>query len=505
MKPHTWSLLTICFFGLTMPGSARAEEEKAKEPVSIEAVIAEITELKAVLAEQQLRIEKLQTVLIERIAATAEPGTNAPTPVESLAQPQAVSIQDVEKKVDAVAGDLNGFKFTGEFQLRFDLQARSGNNSAGPLQNSRGRYRIRFNVDKVLSPQFQFHSQLSTGPYNNQSTNDQDFAGMAVKHPFSIAEGWIDWHPNSSVSLRSGRMEEVWADNMRFLWDDNVRFNGFQQKAKFTTHSTAFNTVEFRSGEYLLSNPNIAVLPDGSPFLTAGYLQGQKVRDASLFDPGVTIAGTLGKVWSHFFTMDTPLFLNPNQSALSSTAAGFPVVVSNAIGLQLSGPITAVGNATTTPGGAIYSAGRFKIGRGQYRLENKDLKIGRREMPLFFDFQASRNFGTHELRDAMMVSVNLGAVKKAGDVRALYQFAIKDANSMIAQFTDDDLGTATTVNIATHAIRFDVGLTKFMQLQNLLFLQHERRPNNPTEQFFVPLQRGANITYHYLGQLGFTF
>ena len=139
------------------------------------------------------------------------------------------------------------------------------------------------------------------------------------------------------------------------------------------------------------------------------------------------------------------------------------------------------------------------------RLEREGVKIENREMPAWFDFQASRNTGASQLRDALMASVNLGSVKKAGDVRALYQFAIKDANSMISQFTDDDLGTGSGVNIAVHAMRLDVGLTRFLQFQNLVFFQRQRRASNPAEQFFVPLGRGANTTTRYLGQLAFSF
>jgi len=76
---------------------------------------------------------------------------------------------------------------------------------------------------------------------------------------------------------------------------------------------------------------------------------------------------------------------------------------------------------------------------------------------------------------------------------------------MISQFTDDDLGTGAGVNLAVHALRFDLGLTRFLQWQTLVFLQHERRASNPSEQFFVPLGRGANETVRYLGQLAFTF
>jgi hypothetical protein len=90
-------------------------------------------------------------------------------------------------------------------------------------------------------------------------------------------------------------------------------------------------------------------------------------------------------------------------------------------------------------------------------------------MPFYFDFQAARNVGTDQLNDAIMATFNFGAVRQFGDTRFLYQYAIKDANSIIAQFTDDDLGTGATANIAVHALRFDLGLTRALQWQKPVF------------------------------------
>jgi hypothetical protein len=300
-------------------------------------------------------------------------------------------------------------------------------------------------------------------------------------------------------------MEEVFADNTRFLWDDDVRFNGFQQIANIPLSSKTFKSIEFRSGEYFLSNPNVPILAANSPFVAAGFQPGQKVRDANLFHPGVILTGDLGTRWTHQAMADIQLYRNQNQIVLATTAGGVPVVVNNSVGLMLSGPIPTVGNATTTPGGAIYTASHFQLARVTYRITNRGVKIGRREMPFYFDLQALRNVGTSQLRDAMMASFNFGAVRQLGDLRFLYQYAIKDANSIIAQFTDDDLGTGSTTNIAVHALRFDLGLTRALQWQNLFFIQNARRANNPAQQFFVPVQRGANTTYRYLGQLAFTF
>jgi hypothetical protein len=153
----------------------------------------------------------------------------------------------------------------------------------------------------------------------------------------------------------------------------------------------------------------------------------------------------------------------------------------------------------------MYNASNFQIVRMAYRLERKGITLRGREVPVWLDFQASRNVGAGKLRDAVMASANLGAVRAFGDVRFLYQFTIKDANALISQFTDDDLGTGSGVNIWVHALRFDLGLTRWLQWQNLLFIQGQRRASNPSERFFVPLPRGANDTFRYLGQLAFSF
>ena len=451
----------------------------------------EIQALRQQLVQQRAQIEQLCSQLDEQGKVLDRLAQGAP------AKPAPASD----------AKSVNGFQFSGDFRLRLDSVTRTGNDAAAAVQNVRGRYRLRLNVDKDLDPRFRFHLQLSTGPFNNPLTLDQDMGGITSRPPISISEAYVDFRPNSKVTLRGGRTAEVFADNMRFLWDDDVRFNGFSQTVALplARNALGFTSLELRAGEYILGNPAIYILPAGSPFISAGYQTGQKVRGADLFHPGVVLKGNLGSRWGQQIFGGVELYRNPNQIQLASTAAGFPVLVSGTLGLALSGPLTGTGNATTTSGGPVYTAPNFHISHLGYRLERKALKIGAKEMPTWFDFQVSRNHGAASLRDAFMASANLGNVQKRGDVRALYQFSIKDANSMVSQFTDDDLGTGSGVNIATHAIRFDLGLTRFLQWQNILFIQNQRRASNPSEQFFVPLGRGANATIRYQSQLAFTF
>ena len=90
-------------------------------------------------------------------------------------------------------------------------------------------------------------------------------------------------------------------------------------------------------------------------------------------------------------------------------------------------------------------------------------------------------------------------------MRFLGQLALKQANSMISQFTDDDLGTGSGVNIRVYAARVDVGLTRFCAWQNIVFRQKELNANNPAEFFFVPLQAGSRANVRWQSQVLFTF
>ena len=203
-------------------------------------------------------------------------------------------------------------------------------------------------------------------------------------------------------------------------------------------------------------------------------------------------------------TTDIQLYRNPNLLALTSLANGFGATVAPGIGLMPSGPAPGTGNATRGPNSAVLFAPHYQVARAVYRLDATGLG-GNPRLPVTWVVQTARNVGTSQLRDALLTSLSIGRNTQAGDLRGQYMFAIKDANSLISQLTDDDLGTGLGVNIATHHFRVDYTLRPNIQLQNLLFLQTERRNSNPAASFFVPLGRDAPRTWRYLGQIAISF
>ena len=459
--------------------------------------------------------------LVPTISSSLSPVS--PQSTQDQTQSYTGRLETLSKQVEGISKGIAGFRFSGDFRLRADGIFRSANSVAGAAQNVRGRYRARLNLDKGIDRQLDVHFQLGSGRFDNALTDDTEFGGGAVRGPIFLSEAWVDYHPHSSLNLRGGKMPEVFQDYTRFMWDEDLRFNGFQESIGKSPEDNplGITRVDFRAGQYILTNPNIQVLPSAQQctpapqtitslpatitppaavpsacaYLQAGYKPGENVRAADLFDQGFFVKGRIKPGWSHYLFSNFMLYRNPNQIALASSPSGLPVLVNNVLGVTLAGPLTGTGTATTIPGGGIYTASHFQIGRLAYRITKEGWRFRSEEFPVFIDVQASRNFGTSFLRNAWMATLNAGEIKKAGDIRFLYLYAVKDANSMISQFTDDHVGTLSGVNVRTHAIRFDLGLTKFLQWQNILYIQNEISPNDPARHFYVPLPQGTPTQY----------
>jgi predicted outer membrane repeat protein len=481
-----------------------------------------LTEMRAIIADQQRMIETLSAKATsgeQKAGAQKDSAklTAAPAPALSAdgTQNQAPPLEDRVKRLESKVLAIGPFRFSGDFRLRFDGIFRkadatppAGFASLTHQQNARMRYRLRLNFDTDIDSRVSFHGQLATGPVNNALTMDQDFGETATRHPFFISEAWIDFHPNKATQLQAGRLQEVFADNSRFLFDDDIRFNGFNEKytVAFKRNGLKVSNLELRAGQYILSNPNVAIVTAGSPLAQAGAVIGSTGRSSNLFHQGVLINQKFNDRWSSQFGGDLQLYRNPNQIQLASTANGLALIVQNGLGIALSGPLTGTGNATTTSGGAIYTAQNFQIARLTYRLNWAGFQSGARAYPVTFNIQAARNVGVGlKERDALLASVQIGKVVNRGDMAFLYVFSTKGANSMISQVTDDDLGTNSGVNIRTNHFRFDYGLAKKVTLQSLLYIQRELRNSGDFPTFFVPLNGFTPRQYRLQEQIVFTF
>src|SRR5689334_4007994 len=472
---------------------------------------SKLDQLQKTLSEQQATIQALLDKLNAHPTATLATVKEAEA-TTTTAAPQTPTVEQRLAKVEGQVLKVGPVKLSGDFRLRFDGTFRSATEPPDPplgnVQNARARYRFRLNLDTDLYPNLSFHAQLSTGPLNNQLTTNQDFTSIAVRAPFALSEAWIEYRPTKSWQLQGGRVLDIFADNSRFLFDDDIRFNGFNEKYThaFKPNGAYLSSVELRAGQYILSTPNVAVIAPNSPLARAGEVVGTSGRSATLFHQGLLFNQTFNKRWSSQAGGDIQLYNHPNQIQLASTQDGLVLLVQPGIGIALSGPLPGTGNATTTPGGVVYTAPGFQVARLTYRLNYAGFTHGEHAFPVQFNVQVARNVATGlNERDAMLAALQVGRITKRGDTSFLYVFAIKGANSLISQVTDDDLGTGTGVNIRTNHFRFEYGISKKVTFQSLFYFQHSLRRSGQFPNFFVPIGDFAPLTYRLQQQVVFTF
>ena len=501
------------------PSDLKGEADEAERLTALEQALheqaAQLERLQKLVEEQQQRIQML-TGELNTVKYTENPKPGSSTEANETAvktEPQTPAIEARLQKVEDQVHRVGPFRFSGDFRLRADGIFRTASKAPDPplthVQNVRARYRLRLNFDTDLYPTLSFHGQLATGPINNALTLDQDFSATTVRQPFFLSEAWIDYHPRKSVQLQGGRVQEVFADNSRFLFDDDIRFNGFNEKYVWTLKKKPLDlsNIEFRAGQYILTNPNVAVIAAGSPLAHAGQIVGTTGRSANLFHQGVLFNQQFNKRWTSQFGGDLQSYRNPNQIALASTAEGLVLLIQPGIGIALSGPLTGTGTATTpTSGGAMYTARSFQIARATYRLNYAGFEHAGHMFPVSFNFQFARNVGIGlNERDSLLASVQVGKITKRGDTAFLYVYSTKGANSLISQVTDDDLGTGTGVNLRTAHFRFEYGLARKVTFQSLLFIQSQLRNSGDFPNFFVPLGAFAPRTYRLQQQIVFSF
>ena len=475
---------------------------------------SKLDQLQKTLLEQQQTIQALLEKLSGHpVAATAkETETPASAPAVKAESQQPPTVEQRLAKVEGQVLKVGPVRVSGDFRLRYDGIFRSATEPQDPplqhVQNSRVRYRFRLNLDTDVYPNLSFHGQLTTGPVNNHLTADQDFTSIATRQPLFISEAWVDYKPTKAVQLQAGRVLEVFADNSRFLFDDDIRFNGFNEKYvhSFKHNGAYLTSLELRAGQYFLTTPNVAVITPGSPLARAGEIVGTAGRSANLFHQGFLANQTFNERWNSQTGADIQIYRHPNQIQLASTNDGLVLLVQPGLGLALSGPLGGTGTATTTPGGAMYTAPGFQVLRLTYRLNYAGFKRGDHAFPITFNAQFARNVATGlNERDAMLAALQVGRVTKRGDTSFLYVFSIKGANALISQVTDDDLGTGTGVNIRTNHFRFEYGIARKVIFQSLFFFQNSLRRSGQYQNFFVPVGDFAPTTYRVQQQLVFLF
>jgi len=126
-------------------------------------------------------------------------------------------------------------------------------------------------------------------------------------------------------------------------------------------------------------------------------------------------------------------------------------------------------------------------------------------VPLSVNLQWARNFEPVSDRNAWAAIVTAGRSKETGDVRMIYGFYRKEANSLIGELTENDIAIGGNVNMHAHVLRAEYTITRGVVFANNLIWTKWLKDSNPGANFFVPLGRLTPLQLRYQGMLIFRF
>ncbi len=468
----------------------------------------EVRLLRSQVAELRTRVDRLERSSFQQRTAAVAPGQNAGADNRAGARASAPAERP------SGSGPL---KFNGEFRLYFDSLTRPAGGGAPRVSNIRGRYLLHLDFKAALHPTLSVNARLSTAPLNNPLTDIQDFGAGVAKHPFFLSEAYIDWRPNQHVTLQGGRLDSPFNDRSRFLFDIDTRFNGASEIFRFPLESkpAGLKQIDLIAGQYTFTNPSFPVIQPGQPstdstatpsqaLLAAGAAPGSQPRASQLFQQGFVVQQDLRDNLSHRLAFDLQLYRNPNQLRLLSTPAG-EFLVSTTLGWPPASPFPSPGNATTTPNGAMLSAPGFQIAHLSHTLSYSGLQLATRRLPLSLNVQLARNLGAGFERNAVAAILSAGRSEERGDVRVLYGYYLKQANSLLSELTENDVSIGSNVNMTAHVMRVEFGLARGVVFANNFIFSSFLRSSDPAAGFFVPLGSDVPRQFRYQGILIFRF
>ncbi len=262
------------------PQSATADEVRELREL-LDAQRQELREMREEM--RQMRAERAQAADALRVAAEAqEKATGAQTASaqqqESVSRLQsdvadlknnmtnaALSTQDDQKRVGALEGVVNRFRFTGDVRVRYEnffqgefvgaIDPVSGAVLANPPPRHRPQLRLRFGVEGKLGEDFYGGIALAAGAVvngnpslTNPISTNETLTSFFERKTAGFDRGWITYQPQAHkwLQLTGGKFAYTWARTV-MTFDNDLNPEGFSEKASFNLKHPVLRNFNFTS------------------------------------------------------------------------------------------------------------------------------------------------------------------------------------------------------------------------------------------------------------------
>jgi len=268
MKPHT-TILTTALMLAASTASIWAQTETASNaspsnrtatttaPASDSALRSEVDQLKALVREQQQRLDALELgrkpapetpatpVVVASTTAVAAPSSKTqdatPTPQtdnsqrQNVSQAQTVQAGSSDERIRNLERQIKGLgpvSFSGDIRLR--AEPFFGGPSDESLERARARVRARFNAIATLGSQFRAGLSLASGDINDPTTTNQTLTGFYTRKAIGIDQMFVEYTPDQfkHLTLVGGKFRYPWF-NTELTWDKDLNPEGAAETLGF--------------------------------------------------------------------------------------------------------------------------------------------------------------------------------------------------------------------------------------------------------------------------------
>ncbi|HEV2717520.1 MAG TPA: putative porin, partial [Terriglobales bacterium] len=266
-------LTTLMLMALTAGAWAQTETAStsdpangyaAADPVAKPVTAADIQELKAALAAQQLQIQALQAQLKSRdqiLEVRSASVSVAPTETKAQEPPAivATNLQSApQDKVSQNAGSsderirnlerqikgIGPISFAGDVRLR--MEPSFGGPSDQSLDRARARIRARFNAIANLGEQFRAGLTLASGDINDPISTNQTLTGFYTRKAIALDQAFVEFTPKDfkPLTLVGGKFRYPWY-NTELTWDKDLNPEGAAETLAFNLNTPVLKRIAF--------------------------------------------------------------------------------------------------------------------------------------------------------------------------------------------------------------------------------------------------------------------
>lgn len=453
------------------PAAATAQDIQALRSM-IEQQNQAMQEMRQQLQQRDAQLQRLQQT-VERAQSDATEAQSKASSAEAAANEQkstvsalqsdvsdvksnftqtAVQTQEDQKRVSAVEGVLNRFRWSGDIRVRNDDIFLAGQNP-----RVRARIRLRLGVEGDLGQDFVGGIAFASGVLSDPTSTNETLSNYFEKKVIGFDRGYVTYNPKAHkwLSLTGGKFAFTWIRTPQ-TFDSDLNPEGFSEKFSFDLKDKHVRNLTFTAMQLLFNeNSRVAFGATGVDSYAVGGQLSSKLQMTKRWTltPSYSLLN-----WHNEFVLATSAAFAGGAVPLtgSTTIVCNPTPATGACSFAVS-PFAPNGFTNTYRISAVAANGNITrqfLGQFLYSdliLDNtittKNPKWPVRVLLEYLDNlrapapAAGRSPASH----SYLAELSAGQTRNKGDLQVGYAFLRQEKDSAIASFVESDQKLPTNV------------------------------------------------------------